>query len=462
MSTTYDFDYLVIGAGSGGIASGNRAAIHGAKVGIIEAKAVGGTCVNLGCVPKKVLWNGATMLEQFHNYAPDYGFKFEFGGIDFAQLCKVREEYISRIHASYHRGFENNKVTIIEGRGKLVDAHTVAVTDAHGNVKHYTGQRILLAPGAYPAIPDVPGAELGIDSDRFFALRELPASAVVIGAGYIAVELAGVLQAFGTQVKLLTRYDAPLRWADQELISHLVKAFSAQGIELVGNTQVQSLAKNSEGKIVVTTNHGEILTDCVIWAVGRNPLTANLGLENTQVQLDEQGFIRTNELNETAEPSIYAIGDATHMPALTPAAIAAGRRLAERLYNNKEGLHFNHKLIPTIIFSHPAIGTIGISEEQARQQFGDYSAENREGIKVYRSTFASMISAVTSHRQTCFMKLVVQGSNEKVIGLHGIGHGVDEMIQGFAVAMSMGATKADFDNTLAIHPTGAEEFVTMR
>lgn len=464
----FDFDYLVIGGGSGGIASANRAAIYGAKTAIIEQDAIGGTCVNRGCVPKKVLWNGATILEQLKNFAQGYGFEAAVTNVDYATLKTNTDAYISRIHNAYQNGFTKNNVTILRGKAHLFDKHTVMITHSDGTQQAVTGKRILLAPGAYPETPkNIPGADLGITSDDFFNLELLPNHITIVGAGYIAVELAGVLATFGSKVTLVTRHDRPLRWLDSDISDHLMQAMARQGINHICNTQVTSISKTTAAQSIdnlsITLDNGDTLnSDCLIWAIGRLPNTQELQLDTVGIATDAKGFILTNQLNETNVANIYAIGDATHMPALTPAAVAAGRRLSERLFNNKVNLHFDHKLIPTVIFSHPAIGTVGMSEQAAVQEFGMWSDTNPNGIKVYKSTFTAMISAVTEHREPSFMKLVVQGNDEKIIGLHGIGHGVDEMIQGFAVAMSMGATKADFDNTLAIHPTGAEEFVTMR
>lgn len=469
----YDYDYLVIGAGSGGIASANRAGMRGAKVALIEGSEVGGTCVNLGCVPKKVLWNGVSILEQMQHFAADYGMNVEFKGLDFKKLVEARQAYIDRIHTSYGKGFEGNKVDFIQGWGEIKDPHTVVVKDPHTYevVKTLSAERILLSPGAKPSLPNIEGAEYGIDSDGFFALTELPKSALVVGAGYIAVEVAGVFNSFGVETTLLTRGDLPLRWADADLNTRLVKAMTEAGVKHIPHADITKVTKatntNAQGeKEELITLHfkdgSTVSAECLLWAIGRHPNTKGLGLENTAVEVDDKGFILTDEYNQTKEPSIFAIGDATHMPALTPVAIKAGRLLAERLFNNMTNAHYNAQLVPTVIFSHPPIGTIGLSEEKARAQYGDYNETNPQGIRVYKSSFTSMISAITSHRQMVFMKLVTQGPNEKVIGLHGIGHGVDEMIQGFAVAMNMGATKADFDNTVAIHPTGSEEFVTMR
>ncbi|RIY31267.1 glutathione-disulfide reductase [Psittacicella melopsittaci] len=464
MQGKYDFDLLVLGGGSGGIATANRAAIYGAKVGVIEAKDLGGTCVNVGCVPKKVLWNGANLYQQIKTLSQDYGFATSVDNLDFAKLVEARQAYISRIHTSYNNSFNNNKVTLINGWGQFEDQHHIKVTDAQGEVKVYSAERILIATGGKAVYPNIPGAELGTDSDGFFALTELPKSAVIVGAGYIAVEIAGVLNSFGVKTTLVTRGDRPLRWVDKDITSELLENFAQQGLKHLGNSEYTKVEKLDNGQIRLVTNHGNLDSDFLVWAIGREPNTSGLNLEKVGVELDDQGYIVTNDLSETTQSNILAIGDIVRLPALTPVAIKTGRMLAERLYNNKPNYHFNKKsYIPTVIFSHPAIGTVGMCESKALETYGAYDPQsNPNGIRIYKSKFTSMLTAVTSHPEKILMKLIVQGPNEVVVGLHGIGFGVDEMIQGFAVAMGMGATKADFDNTVAIHPTGSEEFVTMR
>ncbi|MFC6277064.1 glutathione-disulfide reductase [Psittacicella hinzii] len=464
MTYQYDFDYLVIGGGSGGIATANRAGMHGAKVALIEASDIGGTCVNVGCVPKKVLWNGANLLSNINHLAADYGIDVDVNAVNFSTLVAARQAYIARIHKSYQNGFNNNKVQVINGWASLVDPHTVLVRDAQGKEQTYTAQYITLSPGGKADYPAIPGAEFGNTSDDFFALTTLPKSAVIVGAGYIAVEIAGVLNAFGVETTLLTRGDRPLRWADNDITDELLENFKQQGIKHVGNISYEKVEKLENGLTRLHTNQGTFDSEFLVWAIGRSPNTANLGLDKVGVQVDQQGYILTNELNQTNFEHIFALGDATHAPALTPVAIKTGRLLSERLFNGKQGLHFDrNSLIPTVIFSHPAIGTVGMSEKVALEKYGKFDAQtNPQGIKVYKSKFNAMLNAVTSYPEKIYMKLVVQGTEEKVIGLHGIGFGVDEMIQGFAVAMGIGATKADFDNTVAIHPTGSEEFVTMR
>ncbi len=447
------FNYLAIGAGSGGIASANRAAMRGASAAVIEAKAVGGTCVNVGCVPKKVMWYGAHIAEAI-KYSADYGFNLTENGFDWATLVQNREAYIERIHAGYQRGFSSNGVEYIEGFARFVNANTVEV-----NGEHITADHITIATGGAPLTPDLPGAEHGIDSDGFFALNEQPKKALVIGAGYIAVEIAGVLHALGTDTHLLVRKDRPLRDFDSDITDMLLERMTQDKLALHKHTNVSRIVKNSDGKLTVYCDNNVEFTDvdCLIWAIGRAPATANLNLHAAGVTADEHGFIRTDQYQNSNVKGIYAVGDITGEAQLTPVAIKAGRQLAERLFNPAmPDAHMDYSLIPTVVFSHPPIGTIGLTEAQAIEQYG---ADN---IKVYRSSFAAMYNAITQHRALSRFKLVCAGKDEKVVGMHGIGEGMDEVLQGFAVAMKMGATKADFDATVALHPTSAEEFVTLR
>lgn len=448
---TKKYDYIAIGGGSGGIASINRAASYGMKCALIEPKELGGTCVNVGCVPKKVMWHGAQLNEAMHLYAPDYGFSVDVTDFNFQKLVDSRESYIDRIHQSYQRGLDNNKVDVIKGYATFIDEHTVEV-----NGEKLTADHILIATGGKPTIPTIPGAEHGIDSDGFFALRSLPKKVGVIGAGYIAVELAGVLNGLGSETHLFVRKEAPLRNFDSLVVDGLVEAMAQDGPTLHTNAVPKSVEKNADDTLTIYFENGTQETiDTLIWAIGRTPVTETLKLENTSVEVDEKGYIKVDDYQNTTVNGIYAVGDITGRVELTPVAVAAGRRLSERLFNHKPDEHLDYHNIPTVVFSHPPIGTIGLTEPEARAQFG-------EEVKIYQSSFTSMYTAVTSHRQLCRMKLVCVGKEEKVVGLHGIGYGVDEMIQGFAVAIKMGATKADFDNTVAIHPTGSEEFVTMR
>ncbi|SUD89956.1 glutathione-disulfide reductase [Psychrobacter phenylpyruvicus] len=447
------YDYIAIGGGSGGIASINRAAMYGKKCAIIEANHLGGTCVNLGCVPKKVMWYGAQVAEAMHKYAPDYGFDIEVKGFDFKKLVETRQKYIGNIHRSYDNNLAKNNVEVIQGYAKFVDAKTVEV-----NGEHITADHILIATGGRPVFPDIKGAEYGIDSDGFFALEQLPERVAIVGAGYVAVEIAGVLRSLGSEVDLYVRQHSPLRSFDHSIVNVLLEEMNNEGIELHTHSTLKEVIKNEDGSLTINLEDGRSNTvDCLIWAVGRRPNTDNINLEVTGVETNSIGKIKVDKYQNTNVEGIYSVGDIIENSIdLTPVAIAAGRRLSERLFNNKPDEHLDYNLVPTVIFTHPPIGTIGMSEMQAIEQYGE------DAIKCYTSNFTPMYSAVTQHRQKCSMKLVCLGEEEKIIGLHGIGFGVDEMIQGFAVAIKMGATKADFDNTVAIHPTGAEEFVTMR
>src|SRR5690554_4945804 len=451
--TVRHFDYLSIGAGSGGIASANRAAMRGAKAAVIEAKTVGGTCVNVGCVPKKVMWYGAHVAEAI-KYSEAYGFDLKQEGFDWARLVKNREAYIERIHGGYHRGFESNGVDFIEGFAKFVGPNEVEV-----NGERITADHITIAVGGRATIPNVPGAEYGIDSDGFFALTEQPKKAVVVGAGYIAVELAQVLGALGTDSHLLVRHDRPLRSFEPAIIEQLLERMKQDGtVQLHTQSGVAKVEKQTDGSLHVHTVSGEVIegVDCLVWAIGREPATDTINLAAAGVEADEWGYIRTDKYQNTTVKGIYAVGDITGEAELTPVAIKAGRQLAERLFNKDlPDAHMDYSLIPTIVFSHPPIGTVGLTEQEAIEKYG-------ESVKVYRSQFAAMYNAVTPHRALSTFKLVCVGTEEKVVGLHGIGEGMDEILQGFAVAMKMGATKADFDATVALHPTSAEEFVTMR
>ncbi len=447
------YDYLAIGGGSGGIASINRAASYGKKCAIIEAKHLGGTCVNVGCVPKKVMWYGANIAEAIYKYAPDYGFDIDVKGFEFATLVKNRTAYIDRIHTSYNNVLTKNGVDVITGYAKFVNKNTVEV-----NGENISADHILIAVGSTPARPDIPGAEYGIDSDGVFELQILPKRVAIVGAGYIAVEIAGVFNALGSETHLFVRKDRPLRQFDGDIVDVLTKVMADDGLTLHTHATPKEVIKNLDNSITLVLEDGRTQTvDTLIWAIGRKPLTQDLGLDNAGVLTNTQGKIMTDKFQNTNVSGIYAVGDVIENGIeLTPVAVAAGRRLSERLFNKKPDEHLDYTLVPTVVFSHPPIGTIGLSEDAAKEQFGD------DNVKVYQSNFTPMYSAITNHRQPCRMKLICADNDEKIVGLHGIGFGVDEMIQGFAVAIKMGATKADFDNTVAIHPTGAEEFVTMR
>ena len=447
-----EYDIIAIGGGSGGSATMNRAAMHGAKAAVIEGNIIGGTCVNIGCVPKKVMWYGAQVSETLKNYAADYGYTIGETSFDFKTLRKNREAYIDRSRQAFSNNFNRNGIDYIEGYARFVDKNTVEVNGEQIRAKH-----IVIATGSYAFVPNVPGSELGGTSDDVFAWEELPESVSIIGAGYIAVELAGVLHGLGVKTDLFVRKGGPLRGFDQGIVEVLVEEMKKNGQPLHTHKVPQKLEKLDNGDIQIHFEDGTTHTSQkVIWAVGRKANVSQLNLEAAGVALNERGFIQVDEYQNTTTPGIYALGDVSGEKELTPVAVKAGRTLSERLFNGKTDAKMDYELIPTVVFSHPAIGSIGLSQEQAEAKYG---AEN---IKVYESNFAGMYSAITVHRQMTKLKLITLGEEEKIIGLHGIGEGVDEMIQGFAVALKMGATKADFDATVAIHPTASEEFVTMR
>ena len=447
-----EYDYIVIGGGSGGVASANRAAMYGAKVILFEGKEVGGTCVNVGCVPKKVMWYGAQVAETLHRYAGEYGFDVTINKFDFATLKANRQAYIDRIHGSYERGFDSNGVERVYEYARFVDPHTVEVAG-----ERYTAPHILIATGGHALYPNIPGSEYGITSDGFFELDEVPKRTAVIGAGYIAVEVAGVLNALGSDTHLFVRKDRPLRTFDKDIVDVLVDEMAKSGPTLHTHANATEVVKNTDDSLTISFDNGETITvDCLIWAIGRAANTSGFGLEKTGVKLTEKGTIYSDEFENTSVPGIYALGDVTGKLDLTPVAVKAGRQLSERLFNNKADAKLDYTDVATVVFSHPVIGSVGLTEEKAIAKYGP------ENIKVYKSSFTPMYTALGDNRQPSTMKLVTLGEDEKIIGLHGIGYGVDEMIQGFSVAIKMGATKADFDNTVAIHPTGSEEFVTMR
>jgi glutathione reductase (NADPH) len=449
----YDYDVIAIGAGSGGLSVVERAAEYGKKCAVVEAKKLGGTCVNIGCVPKKVMWFGAQIAEAIRD-ASSFGFDVEQKGFDWGKLVKNREQFINNI-TTWYEGYMGDKgVDILQGWGSFVDQHTVSVDG-----KTYTAETIVIAPGGFPLIPsETENAELGLSSDGFFELTEQPKKVAVIGSGYIAVELAGVFQALGTETTLLSRKDLVLRGFDDMIRENLTNAMLESGCKKEYHFAVKKLERQADGTLTIYSTDGQSVTgfDQVIWAVGRQTLIAPLALENIGLEANGHGFIEVDDYHKTAIDNIYAIGDVTGQPQLTPVAIRAGRFLAERLYNNKPDLKLDLSSVPTVIFSHPPVGTIGLAEHDARKQYGT------DNVKVYTSVFTPMRYAFTEHQVKTALKLVVTGEDEKVVGIHMVGDGADEMLQGFAVAVQMGATKADLDATIAIHPSSSEELVTMR
>ncbi len=448
---TTHFDLIAIGAGSGGLSVAERASEYGAKTAVIEYAALGGTCVNVGCVPKKVMWFGAHLADAIKDM-PAYGFDVSLKHFDWGKLVLSRNQYIGNINNWYSQYLFDNNIEDIDGFAKFVDNKIIQVGD-----ERYSADHIVIAPGGYPVVPNIPGAELGITSDGFFELKEQPKRVAVVGAGYIAIELAGVLNSLGSDVSMLLRREHFLGSFDAMLRDTLMEEMSNSGVNLMTKINVQRVDKKSNGKLTVHCTSGITLEDldCLIWAIGRAPNTKDLNLEAAGVHMNEQGYIPTDEFQNTNVKGIYAVGDVTGRAPLTPVAIAAARRLSDRLFNNQPDRKLDYENIPTVMFSHPPIGTIGLTEEQAREQHGD-------AVKIYQTSYTAMYNAIAGSKQKTAMKLVCVGVDEKVVGCHIIGMGADEMLQGFAVAIKMGATKKDFDNCVAIHPTSAEELVTLR
>ena len=447
---TQRFDLLVIGGGSGGLAHAQRAAEYGVKAAVVEYKPLGGTCVNVGCVPKKVMWYAAHHAHQMH-HAKDYGYDVAVNGHDWRALKSNRDAYIRRLNGIYEANLKKREVTHIFGEASFVDANTVSIDG-----KLYAADRIVIASGGRPITPNIPGAEHGITSDDFFELEERPERVLIAGSGYVAVELAGVFNGLGSKTKIVVRKDGVLRDFDKMLSTELTAAMVNSGIELETGVIPKSLRRTDAGLVLSAEDGREFgPVDAVLWAIGRAPNTESLAAEKAGVELDKRGFVPTDLLQQTNVENIFALGDVTGRAALTPVAIAAGRRLADRLYGGMDGRHLDYRLIPTVIFSHPTIGTVGMTEAEATSEYGD-------AVKVYSSGFTPMFYALGEDKQRSVMKLITAGDDELVVGLNAIGDGADELLQGFAVAMRMGATKKDFDDTVAIHPTNAEEVVTMR
>jgi len=449
---TERYDYLAIGGGSGGLATAQRAFEYGARAAVIESGRLGGTCVNVGCVPKKLMWTAATMAHAFDD-AVGYGFSGVDASLDWSRLKAARDAYVSRLNGIYEANLNKKSIDWIVGRARFLDPHTVSVGD-----RVITAPHIVIATGGSPFVPTVEGASLGITSDGFFDLAQQPRRVAVIGSGYIAVEITGVLAALGSEVTLVIRHDAVLRNFDSMISGALARELSADGVTLVTNAVTSTLEMNADGRtrdILLADGRRLSGFDTILWAIGRTPASADLALNNAGVQVNADGVIPTDEFQNTNVDGIYAIGDVTGREQLTPVAIAAGRRLADRLFNGQADRRLDYTNIPTVVFSHPPIGTVGLTEVAARARFG-------EAVRIYGASFVPMYHALTTRKTRVEMKLVCAGPEERVVGLHMIGHGSDEILQGFAVALKMGARKRDFDETVAIHPTVAEELVTMR
>jgi len=449
---TEKLDLVVIGGGSGGLAAAQRAAEYGAKVALVEAGRLGGTCVNVGCVPKKIMWNAAELGGALHD-AREYGFGVESHGVDWSALKAKRDGYIERLNGIYAANLAKRHVELVRARASFVDAHTVGAGDRLLHADH-----IFIATGSRPRLPGLPGAELGISSDGFFELSERPQRAAVVGSSYIAIELAGIFAGLGTQTTLVLRGDTALKTFDELLGEVALTTLQAAGVEIVTRAVPAALRRAAHGALELQSRDGRRLGpfDSVVWAIGRGAAVEELALERAGVGLDVQGFIWNDRYQVSNVPGIYAIGDVSGRAQLTPVAIAAGRRLSDRLFGGQAGRHLDYENIPTVIFGHPPLGTVGLSEKAAHERYG---ARN---VTVFRSSFVPLYNAVTTVKPRSEMKLVTAGSEQRIVGLHVAGPGADEMLQGFAVAVRMGATKKDFDDTVAIHPTSAEELVTMR
>lgn len=442
------YDLVVVGGGSGGIATARRAAAHGARVALVEEDRLGGTCVNVGCVPKKVMWHAAEIAHSWRD-GRGYGFVGDRARLDWGVLVARREAYIRRLNGIYARNLEKDGVEQLSARAELLDARHVRAGERTLSAAH-----ILIASGGAPRWPQIPGSALGTDSDGFFAMDTQPKRVAIAGSGYIAVELAGMLQSLGTQVTLLLRHDRVLKSFDSMLGESLLQQMVGAGVEVRSPVTVTGLSESGKSVSAHFDDGGKAQFDVVIWAIGRAPNTHGLGLERAGLDLDGRGFVRVDDYQNTNIDGVYALGDCTGRVELTPVAIAAGRRLADRVFGRRLDRHLDYANIPSVVFSHPAIGTVGLSEDQARERFGD-------AVRVYETSFVNLYYGVLDRKPVSRMKLVCTGPEERIVGVHVIGDGADEMLQGFAVAVRMGATKADFDDTVAIHPTSAEEMVTM-
>ncbi len=445
------YDLIAIGGGSGGLSVAERAASYGARCAVIETGRLGGTCVNVGCVPKKIMWHAAHLAHALDD-ASGYGFKLDYFDFDWRKLKTARDALIRHLNKEYLGYLSQAGVELIHGFARWMDARTLEV-----NGEHYTADHIVIATGSRPQIPDLPGAEFGITSDGFFELNNCPPRVAIVGSGYIAVELAGMLHTLGAEVTLLLRKDQVLRPFDAMLREQLMARLREDGITVLTHTQVRAVARRVNGSLNLHCDGqaGILNVDTLLWAIGRDPNTAALNLPVVGVATTPSGAIPTDPFQNTNIPGIYAIGDATERFHLTPVAIAAGRRLADRLFGGQPDRRLLYENIPTVVFSHPPIGAVGLTEEEARRDYG-------EAVKIYQTQFRPLYHAFTARPLQTVMKLVCIGPEEKIVGCHLIGEGADEMLQGFAVAIRMGATKRDFDDTVAIHPTSAEELVTMR
>ncbi len=446
---SHDFDLFVIGAGSGGVRAARFAAGFGARVAVAESRYLGGTCVNVGCVPKKLLVYGAHFAEDFEQ-AEGFGWSSGAANFDWSTLIANKNREITRLNGIYRNLLSNSGVSLFEGHARIVDAHTVEV-----NGQRYSTERILIATGGWPQIPDIPGREHAISSNEAFFLKTLPRRVLVVGGGYIAVEFASIFHGLGARTSLLYRGDLFLRGFDGAVREHLRDELNSKGLDLQFNADIASIERQADGSLAATLKDGRVLeADCVFYATGRRPMLDNLGLENVDVRLDKRGYIEVDELFQTATPSILAIGDVIGRVQLTPVALAEGMAVARRLFKPEQYRPLDYRMIPTAVFSLPNIGTVGLSEEQA--------IEDGYRVKVFESRFRPMKLTLTDNPERTLMKLVVDADSDRVLGCHMVGPEAGEIIQGLAIALKAGATKQIFDETIGVHPSAAEEFVTLR
>jgi len=443
----YDFDMITIGAGSGGVASSRRSGSYGARVAICEELRVGGTCVLRGCVPKKLLVYGAQFADAFAD-AAGFGWTVPLPSFDWSALIAAKDKEIGRLSEIYIGMLKNSGVEIIDGHAAVVDPHTVEVAG-----RNYTAENILIATGSWPETPDIPGIEHVISSNEALDLERLPRRIVIVGGGYIAVEFAGIFNGFGSEVVEIIRREQVLRGFDEDLRVHLGEEMRGRGIDLRSSTQVGRIDKTPGGYRVTTTAGGRIETDWVMYATGRKPNTKRLGLAEIGVEMTENGAVVVDEWQRSTVKNIYAVGDVTDRINLTPVAIAEGRAIAETLFNDNP-IRMDHSDVPSAVFSNPPIGTVGLSEDAARRRYSE--------IDIYQTRFRPMKNTLSGRAERTFMKLVIDAATERVVGCHMLGPDAPEIIQGLAVAVKCGATKRQFDQTIGIHPSAAEEFVTMR
>jgi glutathione reductase (NADPH) len=443
----YDFDLFTIGAGSGGVAGSRRAGGYGARVAICEESRVGGTCVIRGCVPKKLLVYGSQFADAFAD-AAGFGWQVPVPSFDWPSLIEAKDREIERLSQIYRKMLKDSGVRLIEGHATLVDPHTVEIGG-----QHYTAETILVAAGSHPTVPDIPGIEHVISSNEALDLPQLPRRIVIVGGGYIAVEFAGIFNGFGTEVVELIRREELLYGFDDDIRVALAQEMRGRGIEIHSRTRVARIEKAVHGYSVYTAAGQEFSCDVVMYATGRKPNTKGLGLAEVGVELDAEGAVVVDEWSRSTVPNIYAVGDVTNRINLTPVAIAEARAFAETNYHDNP-IEMNHRNVPSAVFSQPPLAVVGLSEERARQEFGE--------IDIYMARFKPMKNTLSGRDERTLMKLVVDPRSDRVLGCHMLGQDAPEIIQGLAIAVKCGASKRIFDQTVGIHPSSAEEFVTMR